>query len=78
MPSPTFAVCHGVFARKVWTSGVLPTGLLLAVCLPAAPQEREVQDMSARLAERIANSGKKTMAVVDFTDLPGNPDHAVN
>jgi TolB-like protein len=72
MPSLTFSVFHDVSTRKVWTSGALLTCLLLAVNLPAAPQQREVQDMSARLAEKIANSGKKTVAVVDFTDLQGN------
>lgn len=34
--------------------------------------EQEVKALSAKLAESIAASGKKTVAVVDFTDLQGN------
>lgn len=34
--------------------------------------EQEVRQLSARMAEAITKSGRKTVAVVDFTDLQGN------
>jgi len=34
--------------------------------------EKEVNSLAATMAENIARSGKKTIAVVDFTDLQGN------
>jgi TolB-like protein len=49
--------------------------ILLAVLLlsqPTLAYEQEVKQLSAQMAEAIAKSGKKTVAVVDFTDLQGN------
>ncbi|MEK6590736.1 MAG: FlgO family outer membrane protein [Nitrospinota bacterium] len=34
--------------------------------------EEEIEDLSNAMAENIVKSGKKTVAVVDFTDLQGN------
>ena len=34
--------------------------------------EKEIEDLSAKMATKIADKGKKTVAVVDFTDLEGN------
>ncbi|MEM3112744.1 MAG: FlgO family outer membrane protein [Candidatus Anstonellales archaeon] len=34
--------------------------------------EKEIKALSSTMAEGIANAGKKTVAVVDFTDLQGN------
>ncbi len=34
--------------------------------------EKEIKNMSANIAEAISKAGKKTVAVVDFTDLQGN------
>ena len=34
--------------------------------------EKEIEQLSAQMAEKIAGKGKKTVAVVDFTDLEGN------
>lgn len=34
--------------------------------------EREISELSAAMAENVAKAGKKTIAVVDFTDLQGN------
>ncbi|CAK8720852.1 MAG: TolB amino-terminal domain-containing protein [Candidatus Electronema aureum] len=34
--------------------------------------EKEIEELSAQMAEKIAGKGKKTVAVVDFTDLEGN------
>lgn len=38
----------------------------------ALAYEKEINAISATMAEKIAASGKKTIAVVDFTDLEGN------
>jgi len=35
-------------------------------------QDREIRGITDKLAESLAQSGKKTVAVVDFTDLQGN------
>ncbi len=34
--------------------------------------EKEIEQLSSAMAEKIADKGKKTVAVVDFTDLEGN------
>ena len=34
--------------------------------------EEEIKDISANMAKKIADAGKKTIAVADFTDLQGN------
>lgn len=39
---------------------------------PLLPYEKEIKSISLAMAESIANAGKKTIAVVDFTDLQGN------
>jgi len=36
------------------------------------PYEREIKNISSVLSENISKTGKKTVAVVDFTDLQGN------
>jgi len=45
---------------------------LLLVSQSALAYEQEVKQLSAQMAEVITKSGKKTVAVVDFTDLQGN------
>lgn len=47
----------------------LLTSFLL--CEPALAYEQEVKQLSAQMAVAIAKSGKRTVAVVDFTDLQG-------
>ncbi|MCX7590987.1 MAG: CsgG/HfaB family protein [Kiritimatiellae bacterium] len=47
--------------------------LLAATLAPASwAYEKEIRSMAGTLADSIAKSGKKTIAVVDFTDLQGN------
>ena len=49
--------------------------LLATMALTSQPTylyQQEVEALSSRLTESIAKSGKKTVAVVDFTDLQGN------
>jgi TolB-like protein len=53
----------------------LVVGLVLFMPSPTptlAQELRELKDVSSKLAPRIAASGRKTIAVVDFTDLQGN------
>lgn len=46
---------------------------VLWVCAGAAlAYEKEVQVLSATMADQISQAGKKSIAVVDFTDLEGN------
>lgn len=57
------------------SSCFLMLGTLMAAALssqPALAYEQEVKQLSAQMAEAITKSGKKTVAVVDFTDLEGN------
>src|ERR1700687_960711 len=49
--------------------GSLLTFLLMSQ--PIVAYEQEVKQLSAQMAIAIAKSGKKTVAVVDFTDLQG-------
>ena len=45
---------------------------LLLVSNITMAYEKEIKSLSASMAENIAKAGKKTIAVVDFTDLQGN------
>lgn len=49
---------------------VMAMGLVFSGSVMA--YEKEISAMSEAVAEKIAESGKKTIAVVDFTDLQGN------
>lgn len=42
------------------------------VAAPTLAYQREVQNAAGALAEKLAASGKRSIAVVDFTDLQGN------
>ncbi len=44
----------------------------LLVATSASAYQQEVRSTAAKLSEKITKSGKKTVAVVDFTDLQGN------
>jgi TolB-like protein len=55
----------------------VPCCILVAFFLLTPPHfsvayETEINNLSISIAEKIARSGKKTIAVVDFTDLQGN------
>ncbi len=51
---------------------ILVASFLLATPHFSAAYETEINNLSKSMAEKIARSGKKTIAVVDFTDLQGN------
>ena len=46
---------------------------LLFVSFSLSAQQSEIRSVADRLAGDIASSGKKAVAVVDFTDLKGTP-----
>ncbi len=57
------------------TSRCVGGAMLLAYLLLSASAfgyEKEIKDLSAAMAEKIAGKGKQTVAVVDFNDLEGN------
>lgn len=45
---------------------------LLLLPIPSWGYEKEIDNLSNAMADKIAKAGKKTVAVVDFTDLDGN------
>jgi len=57
--------------RWLWLA-LMILAVTLATCATSLAQEREMQDLSVKLAQKITKSGKKSVAVVDFTDLQGN------
>jgi len=46
--------------------------LFCAQIASAGTYEEELQGLSLKIAKNIERSGKRTVAVVDFTDLQGN------
>lgn len=59
-----FEGCRRILLIIVLLALVFPT-------LPALAYEREIANLSSILSAEIAKSGKKSIAVVDFTDLQG-------
>ena len=51
---------------------IMAASLLLNGFAAAQGYENEIQNLSAKMAQKIVNSGKSKIAVVDFTDLKGN------
>ncbi|HEV2522808.1 MAG TPA: FlgO family outer membrane protein [Candidatus Acidoferrales bacterium] len=75
MPSPQAGQSPHVKVQRTIASRLLILGTLLAAALSSQPTlayEQEVKQLSTQMAEVITKSGKKTVAVVDFTDLQGN------
>jgi TolB-like protein len=54
--------------RPLWQA--ICTAMLLIVAIPCSGQD--IKAISSSLAKSIAGSGRKTVAVIDFTDLQGN------
>lgn len=55
------------------TLSVCGAAMFLSLLVSSAfGYEKEIEQLSAQMAEKIAGKGKKTVAVVDFTDLEGN------
>ena len=55
------------------TLSVCGAAMFLSLLVSSAfGYEKEIEQLSSQMAEKIAGKGKKTVAVVDFTDLEGN------
>jgi TolB-like protein len=54
------------------SAAVLSTAFFLLVTTISIAYEKEINNLSASMAEQIAQTEKKNIAVVDFTDLQGN------
>lgn len=57
---------------RFFLSLLISTVFLLSEINIALSYEKEIKALSTSMAENIARAGKKTIAVVDFTDLQGN------
>jgi TolB-like protein len=59
--------------KKMRSLSVCGAAMFLSLLVSSAfGYEKEIEQLSAQMAEKIAGKGKKTVAVVDFTDLEGN------
>jgi len=62
-----------LITKKARVTIVLALTLVVALAAEGVvAYEKEVKSLSSAMAERIARAGKKTIAVVDFSDLQGN------
>jgi TolB-like protein len=60
-------------SKKMRSLSVCGAAMFLSLLVSSAwGYEKEIEQLSAQMAEKIAGKGKKTVAVVDFTDLQGN------
>jgi TolB-like protein len=57
--------------NKMFKVAIVAFFVLINTCLSFA-YEKEIKGISSAISEDIAKAGKKTIAVVDFTDLQGN------
>ncbi len=60
------------FLKRFLCICVLSTAFSLSYSKHIMAYEQEINSLSTAMAEKIAAAGKKTIAVVDFTDLQGN------
>lgn len=59
--------------KKIGSLSVCGAAMFLSLLVSSAfGYEKEIEELSAQMAEKIAGKGKNTVAVVDFTDLEGN------
>uniref|UniRef100_UPI00405693DD FlgO family outer membrane protein n=1 Tax=Candidatus Electronema sp. TaxID=2698783 RepID=UPI00405693DD len=60
-------------SKKIRSLSVCGAAMFLSLLVSSAfGYEKEIEQLSAQMAEKITGKGKKTVAVVDFTDLEGN------
>ncbi len=58
------------------TLSVCGAAMFLSMLVSSAwGYEKEIEELSAKMATKIADKGKKTVSVVNFTDLKGNVTH---
>ena len=60
------------FSAKAFRVYLFMAIIALLHCPFSFAYEEEIKDISANMAKEIADAGKKTIAVADFTDLQGN------
>ena len=60
------------FSAKVFSVYLFLAAIALLHCPLSFAYEEEIKDISSTMAQDIADAGKKTIAVADFTDLQGN------
>jgi TolB-like protein len=60
-------------SKKIRSLSICGAVMFLSLLVSSAwGYEKEIEQLSSAMAEKIAAKGKKTVAVVDFTDLEGN------
>ncbi len=60
-------------SKKIGSLSVCGAAMFLSMLVSSAfGYEKEIEQLSSQMAEKIAGKGKKTVAVIDFTDLEGN------
>jgi TolB-like protein len=60
-------------SKKIRSLSVCGAAMFLSLLVSSAfGYEKEIEQLSSQMAEKISGKGKKTVAVVDFTDLEGN------
>ena len=57
---------------RIYSGFLLSTIFFLLSSPSSMAYEKEIKDLSAFLSAQITEAGRKTIAVVDFTDLQGN------
>lgn len=55
-----------------WFAVAACTGIMMALAAAAMGYQQQMQTAAGRIGESMTKTGKKTVAVVDFTDLQGN------
>ena len=60
------------FSVKAFSVYLFLAAIALLHCPFSFAYEEEIKDISANIVRDIADAGKKTIAVADFTDLQGN------
>ena len=69
----TISNCKEDFTMNKRTLSICGAAMFLSMLVSSAfGYEKEIEQLSSQMAEKIAGKGKKTVAVVDFTDLEGN------
>lgn len=58
--------------RKLYLTSFLTLGIVILTAHPIMAYEKEIKEIASAMSESIVKAGKKSIAVVDFTDLQGN------
>ena len=58
--------------RTRFSAAMIGIALQILITLPLSAQDREIKDVADTLSRSLSKAPKRTVAVVDFTDLQGN------